>query len=252
MYNLTAKRGSYRCQQTPFASRAKALCRRTRNRLLASITGIAVSIVLCSAATAADRMYSDYETSKIARGLLGAQLAMHGNQFVEPPEDNALLHLEQVLELDPGNQAASVLLHQLIVRYTMSADLAADPSGLKRLRDLYTTTLRLPSGGHTDPNRRAWKGHEAAHHDQRNRRSPSQKHDTDELIQQRITELRDCHVESGSASLRQGDKAEAVRRMRRAADLSAEHGLADQPVQELSRKIDRQQRHRWYRVYGTF
>lgn len=220
MYNLTAKRGSYRCQQTPFASRAKALCRRTRNRLLASITGIAVSIMLCSAATAADRMYSDYETSKITRSLLGAELALHGNQFVKPPEDNALLHLEQVLELDPRNQTASVLLHQLIVRYTMSADLAADPSGLERLRDLYTTTLRLPSGGHTDPNR--------------------------------LTELRDCHVEAGSASLRQGDKAEAVRRMRRAADLSAEHGLADQPVQELSRKIDRQQRHRWYRVYGTF
>jgi hypothetical protein len=180
-------------------------------------------------ASYADSKYSDHVSSKVTRYLLRAELALGSGHLISPPEDNALGYLERIFAKDPANSRAAEVLNQLIARFLTSNDAVHAPQKLARMRILKAVSSMA-------------RGDEAiARHAK----------ESSALV---ASDLRDCHVALGLASLQLGEPAEAGRQQQAAADLVAQYQLKEGGVSYLAQLLEQgkapQTSYEWKRYAG--
>src|SRR5215208_5084104 len=164
-------------------------------------------------ASYADPKYSDHASSKLTRYLLGAELALGVDHLISPPEDGALRYLERIFAKDPANSRAAEVLNQPIARFLTSNDAVHAPQELARMKILKAVSSTA-------------RGDDAIAHHAR---------ETSTLV---ASELRDCHVSLGLASLQLGEPAEAGRQQQAAADLVAQYQLKGGGVSYLAQLLE--------------
>ncbi len=157
----------------------------------------------------AEPKYSDYVNTKMKRLLLRAELALASGQLVSPPNDNALMYLERIVAKEPADHRAAELLNQLIARFKTSNEAAGPARKLARMRNLRALSSKARS-------------------DERLIRR---------LLPPALTELKDCRVSLGLASLQLGEHAEAGHQQRAAARLVAKYQLKQGGLSYLSRRL---------------
>lgn len=176
------------------------------------------SLLALQGVSYAEPQHSDHASPKVAAWLSRAELALAGGDLVSPPQDNVLTYLERILAQDPANSRAADLLNQLIARFVTSKDATHAPHALARMKILKAVSHMA-------------HGEEAVVHDARDAGTLR------EYLRPELTELKDCHVSLGLASLQLGDPAEAGRQQEAAADLVAQYRLQEGGLSYLSQLV---------------
>ena len=80
---------------------------------------------------------------KIAGLLANGQRSLRQDRLLIPDNDNAYHYFQQVLELDPGNNAALYGLEQIVARYTTLATSALDKNDSEEAERYITRGFRV-------------------------------------------------------------------------------------------------------------